>query len=219
VKVGSSPNSKHKKSNHLRRDIQGLRAIAVAAVLLYHANFFPISGFIGVDIFFVISGFVITSVLLKHQVFESGFNFKYFYTRRLLRLLPAIGTVILFTVLSAFFLLSPMGVQQNTAKTGIGGLLILGNMVISKVSLGYFDLPASSNPLLHVWSLSVEEQFYIFFPFVIFVLFCLKKKLNNFPIVIPTLLLMSGASLWLFLNQEIKLELGSYTWLFGFYSP
>jgi peptidoglycan/LPS O-acetylase OafA/YrhL len=202
-----------------RQDIQGLRAVAVLGVLLYHSGFYASSGFIGVDIFFVISGFVITSVLINHRIYESRFNFLHFYARRLLRLLPALGTVIFVTVLLSLFLLSPMGMQQNTAKTGVGGLLIVGNWVISKASLGYFDLPASTNPLLHIWSLSVEEQFYLFFPFVLFGLFYLQRKFKSFWIVTPSLLFISGASFWFFSYQEHKFDLGNFAWLLGFYSP
>jgi peptidoglycan/LPS O-acetylase OafA/YrhL len=96
-------------------------------------------GFIGVDIFFVISGFVITTLLIK-EFDESGrINLLNFYLRRSLRLLPALGLMVFVSSTLAYFLLSPLGMQQNSAKTGIGALLISANWIIPKVSRGYFD--------------------------------------------------------------------------------
>jgi len=204
---------------HKRADIQGLRALAVIAVVLYHADYFPNSGFIGVDIFFVISGFVISKLLITEFDGNGRINFTRFYLRRSLRLLPALGFMITVSAVLAFFLISPLGMQQNSAKTGIGALFISANWVMAKVTQGYFDLPAETNIFLHTWSLSVEEQFYLFFPLALFITIFTRKltrKRIGFSIpLIPTFLFSLSVYLGLF---QLNI-LNSSTWLNGFYSP
>ena len=147
----------------LRLDIQGLRAIAVLLVVSYHSGVPLPGGFTGVDVFFVISGFVITELILRKRE-TTGFNFREFYTRRMRRLLPALALVVTVTVIFAVFLESPFGPQRTTALTGLGASFFMANFVIYANTGGYFDAPAEINPLLHTWSLSVEEQFYFVFP-------------------------------------------------------
>jgi len=202
-----------------RSDIQGLRALAVLAVVLFHAGFFPNSGFIGVDIFFVISGFVISKLLITEFDKTGNVDFPRFYLRRFLRLLPGLGLVIgVFSIL-AFFLISPLGMQQNSAKTGIGALFISANWVMAKVTQGYFDLPAETNIFLHTWSLSVEEQFYLLFPLLIFLIISARKMMRKtISFTIPFLLIfLTSITIYLGLLQ-ISVSTSS-GWLNGFYSP
>ena len=149
-----------------RSDVQGLRAVAVGAVVMFHAGLAIPGGFAGVDVFFVISGFVITSVLFRESMLTNGIQWKKFFLKRIKRLGPALALMLTAVLISSLFLLSPLGLQQNTAITAIGATLLSANVVILAISGGYFDQPAETNPLLNTWSLSVEEQFYVFFPLV-----------------------------------------------------
>ena len=148
-----------------RADIQGLRAIAVLMVVFFHAGLPLSGGFIGVDVFLVISGFVITSMLLPRLETSGHLNFRDFYTRRIRRLLPALSVLIVIIAASSVFLLSPLGPQESTAKTGIAASIFSANTYLIRAGNGgYFALSADTNALLHTWSLSAEEQFYLFFP-------------------------------------------------------
>jgi peptidoglycan/LPS O-acetylase OafA/YrhL len=145
-----------------RPDIDGLRAVAVLGVIIYHA--FPKvlpGGFAGVDIFFVISGYLISGILYKgHR--EGHFSFKEFYARRIRRLFPSLITVILLCLAYGWLVLLP-DEYEKLGKHVAAGTLFIQNMVFWQES-GYFDTAANLKPLLHLWSLAVEEQFYIFFP-------------------------------------------------------
>ena len=153
-----------KSRSWLRLDIQGLRAIAILLVVTYHAGLPVPGGFIGVDVFFVISGFVITELILRNQASPQGFRLRTFYSRRMKRLLPALALMTTLTLVASIWLLSPFGPQRTTALTGLGASLFAANFSIYANTGGYFDAPADLNPLLHTWSLSVEEQFYFVFP-------------------------------------------------------
>jgi peptidoglycan/LPS O-acetylase OafA/YrhL len=154
--------SAHRSTGHIRADVQGLRALAVLLVVAFHAGLPLPAGFVGVDVFFVISGFVITGLILR-QLDAGRFSLVEFYVRRIKRLLPALILMLVVVLVLSFLLESPLGPQQTTAKTGVGAMLLVANMVILRTSGDYFDAAAISNPLLHVWSLSVEEQFYLGF--------------------------------------------------------
>lgn len=147
-----------------RDDIQGMRAIAVLAVVAFHAGIFVPGGFVGVDIFFVISGYVITAMLAREWATHGRIRFARFYVRRFKRLTPALALTVSVTVLASLFLLAPTGPQQSAAKTAIGATLLVANVVIARTTGDYFAESAENNPLLHTWSLSVEEQFYLVFP-------------------------------------------------------
>jgi peptidoglycan/LPS O-acetylase OafA/YrhL len=156
-----------------RTDIQGLRAVAVLLIVAYHAGL-PASGglftsglvpggFIGVDVFFVVSGFVITGLLLPQVHAGTGISFSAFYERRARRLLPALALMLTIVVILSVLFLSPLGPQQQTAKTGAAASVFAANLQLSGVATGYFELAADHNALLHTWSLAVEEQFYLVF--------------------------------------------------------
>lgn len=146
-----------------RRDIQVLRGLAVVLVVSYHAKLgWPISGFLGVDVFFVISGFLITFQVAKN-VSSGRFNILDFYFRRMKRLLPAAYATISITWLASIWLLSNTD-RKSLAAQLIGALTFSSNFVLWKQS-GYFDQSAELKPLLHTWSLAVEEQYYFFIPF------------------------------------------------------
>jgi len=154
-----------------RLDVQGLRAIAVLLVVAYHAGLPLPGGFVGVDVFFVISGYVITGLIMR----KPTFNWTSFAARRVKRLLPALALVVVVVIIAAFLLQSPLGPQQVTGKTGAGAMLGVANMVILVTTRSYFDASAVTNPLLHTWSLSVEEQFYLIFPFIL--VFARKRRI------------------------------------------
>jgi peptidoglycan/LPS O-acetylase OafA/YrhL len=152
-----------------RPEIDGLRAVAVMSVVLYHANIPGISGgFIGVDVFFVISGYLITSII-NREIVESSFSILRFYERRARRILPALFAMVTFTILLAPFVLLPSEFQDFPEQV-LGTLLFVANIVYWRQS-GYFSDAADSNLLLHTWSLGVEEQFYIFAPLLLMFLF------------------------------------------------
>lgn len=157
-----------------------MRGLAVLLVVLYHVGLPVPGGFVGVDIFFVISGFVITGLLMRELQSGKTINFRNFYARRIRRLLPALALVILATILASFLLGSPFDRQQEvTALTGIGAILMAANAVIFFNTGEYFATPPTNNPLLNTWSLSVEEQFYLVFPIVLLLLWILGTRLTR----------------------------------------
>lgn len=149
-----------------RRDIDGLRTVAVMPVVLGHAGIAGFSGgFIGVDIFFVISGYLISSILLR-EIGEGRFSLLRFYERRVRRILPALFAMLLACLIGGWFILSPdlyMGLGQSTLAT----LLFSSNIWFWSSTGDYFGSAAELEPLLHTWSLAVEEQFYLFFPLLL----------------------------------------------------
>jgi len=148
-----------------RREIDGLRAIAVIVVMLFHAGFHFISGgFLGVDIFFVISGYLITSFIFINKA-NNSFTLLNFYERRARRLLPALFMVLLFCIPFAAMLMQPDDLQ-NFGQSLISTSLMSNNILLF-ITSGYWDLASEFKPLLHTWSLGVEEQYYIFFPLLI----------------------------------------------------
>ena len=156
-----------------RPDIDGLRAIAIVSVIAYHAGFpgFP-GGFVGVDIFFVISGFLITSLLFNEAAETGRVNLGAFYARRVRRLMPAGLLVVAVTmVLGALFLFPASEEQIALAKTAIAMSYFGSNFYFFNATGGYFDGPSFGLPLLHTWSLAVEEQYYLLWPIVMLLVF------------------------------------------------
>lgn len=161
-----------------RPDIDGLRAVAVLAVLFFHA--FPAvlpGGFIGVDIFFVISGYLITTILLKNLT-SNQFSFVDFYSRRIRRIFPALITMLIVALILGFLILLPDELISLGKHVAAGGGFI-SNLVLWSES-GYFDANSETKPLLHLWSLGVEEQFYFFFPILLWAAHRLRLNLLKF---------------------------------------
>ena len=153
------------KESYFRSDIQGLRGIAVLLVVIYHTGFALPGGFVGVDMFFVISGFVITQVLLREYEETGKISLSNFYARRARRLIPALSVVTIFTLLISLVAISPFGEQQQIIKTALASTFFAGNIHLFAMN-SYEAL--KDNPLRHLWSLGVEEQFYWIYP-VLFV--------------------------------------------------
>ena len=148
-----------------RADIDGLRALAILAVIAFHA--FPKSlrsGYTGVDVFFVISGFLISSIVFKSLV-RDDFSFREFYSHRIKRIFPALLVVLASCYAIGWFVLLP-GEFMQLGKHLVAGIGFVQNFVLWK-EVGYFDSASEFKPLLHLWSLSVEEQFYLFYPLII----------------------------------------------------
>jgi len=164
-----------------RPEIDGLRAIAVVAVILYHAQitilgYQPfIGGFIGVDIFFVISGYLITSIILKELVTTGTFSFRYFYERRIRRILPALLLVILVSLPFAWIYLVPSSFV-NYSESILYSLGFSSNFYFDFLAQEYQAEESLLIPFLHTWSLSVEEQYYILFPIFLIVTFKYFRK-------------------------------------------
>ena len=165
-----------------RPEIDGLRAISVLAVIFYHSelslsekNLFQ-GGFLGVDFFFVISGYLITSLILKELYLTGSFSLKNFYERRARRILPALILVMLVSIPFAWKYLLPSSLIDYS-KSILYSLGFTSNFYFHNVQLDYFDLDSKFRPFLHTWSLSVEEQFYLLFPIFLLIIFKLKKNL------------------------------------------
>jgi peptidoglycan/LPS O-acetylase OafA/YrhL len=145
-----------------RPEVDGLRAIAVGAVLLFHAKLGMPGGYVGVDVFFVISGYLITSLILKDCRSSEGFSIVRFWERRVRRIFPALLVVIVATLVAGWFLLLPSHFESLGASV-LAQAAFAGNIYFWATS-GYFGNEASTIPLLHTWSLAVEEQYYLLFP-------------------------------------------------------
>lgn len=141
-----------------------MRALALIIILIYHARFPIEGGFIALDVFFVISGFVIAQMLMRERERSGRIDIRGFYVRRFRRLTPALAVTVAVVVLLSVVLESPFGAQQTTAATAVGAMLLSANIVIAATTGDYFDAAAELNPLLNIWSLSTEEQFYLVFP-------------------------------------------------------
>lgn len=157
-----------------RSDIDGLRALAVLSVLIFHlnSNWLP-GGFIGVDVFFVISGFLISQII-KNEVMAGRFFFSDFYKRRIRRILPPLYIVLFFSLLAGFVILIPEDFERLFSSV-LYSSSFLANRFFSKDG-GYFDISSDEKPLLHIWSLSIEEQFYFIWPLVFILVFKLLSK-------------------------------------------
>lgn len=164
-----------------RPEIDGLRAIAVISVILYHAEITILGhrlfkgGFIGVDIFFVISGYLITYIILKELVITGKFKFQKFYERRIRRIIPALLVVMYLSLPLAYLYLLPNSFV-DFSKSILSSLLFISNFYFHYSDQVYNAESSSLKPFLHTWSLSIEEQFYILFPVVLLITFNYFRK-------------------------------------------
>ena len=181
-----------------RAEIDGLRALAVAPVILFHAGFELFSGgFVGVDVFFVIGGYLITMVLIE-DIEKKQFSIVYFYERRVRRILPALYMVMAFSIFVAWILLSDAAL--NKFGNGLLGVTLFVSNIILRQEEGYFDEAAELNPLLHTWSLSVEEQYYLLFPLFLVIAWRFGKT-RVFWMIIGMLILSLLLSEWGWRNR------------------
>lgn len=179
-----------------RQDIQGLRAVAVLLVVFDHAQFSIFSGgFIGVDVFFVISGFVITGLLLRMPERNLLENLKTFYSRRILRIVPAATLLIIVTMFAAYFLLRE-NFNDQLLTDAKWATLFAANFRLINTSADYFIAGIDQSLLTHFWSLAVEEQFYFVYPLIIFAISYLgsENKLRNIRIFL--VVSISASAIW-----------------------
>lgn len=209
---------------NVRLDIQGLRALSVILVVLFHLGLPIPGGFVGVDVFFVISGYVITAMLEREWQSQGTIKILNFFRRRFWRLTPALAIVVAVTLIVGSGVVSAIAPknspQQIMVATGIGAVFLCANLVIAKLTGSYFDNSAETNVLLNTWSLSVEEQFYIGFLFILIFGWVLGRALKRQKMVVFVLvLLVFLTSLSVTLLAQPGGKLDTSNWLFHFYSP
>lgn len=188
-------------NNFYRPDIDGLRALAVSFVVFYHA--FPNvlkCGFIGVDIFFVISGYLIGSIILRHLTVDK-FSFLQFYVRRIVRIFPVLLLVLLAVLIAGKFLLLT-DEYQTLGKHIAGGAGFVANIIYWSEA-GYWDIRSTLKPLLHLWSLGVEEQFYIVIPLIL--AFAWKRKYHVLAIITVLFILSFSCNLYFYYQKQREL--------------
>jgi len=169
-------NTKKTSPPHYRADVDGLRAVAVLAVIIFHINpdYLP-GGFVGVDVFFVISGYLISLYIFK-ELDKGTFSLSEFYRRRIKRIVPTMMAVLFVVVGLSSLILLPDD-ASNVAYSGLWSLLSLANVYFYIFSdASYFASSMNEKPLLHFWSLGVEEQFYIFWPLILMLVYNNKAK-------------------------------------------
>jgi peptidoglycan/LPS O-acetylase OafA/YrhL len=202
--------------DRFRPDIEGMRAIAVGLVLLYHGYGKPFNGgFVGVDVFFVISGFLITSLLLHEQIKDGRISIGRFYARRVRRILPASTLTVLATMVAGYYLLGFIS-GNEIATDAKWTAVFAANIHFALLGTDYLGSQLPPSPLQHMWSLGVEEQFYLVWPSLFLLLVVigrLSKRRNVFGVLATSLLVIIGASLaW-----SVIQTLSNATW--AYFSP
>ncbi len=195
--------------------IQALRAIAAALVVLFHAKLAD-GGFIGVDIFYVISGYLITGIIVKEITLSGAFNYRNFFLRRAKRLLPASISVLILTAIGAWFFLPPT-IRSTLGQDIFAASIYISNYLFAWWQNDYQNLNATPSPVIHYWSLAVEEQFYLLWPLIIFTLWKLGRQRLVFRGVLAitiasftfSLFLTNVAPIWAFYSLPTRAwELG-----------
>ena len=182
---------------HYRADVDGLRAIAVLGVVLYHVGGFGLTGgYVGVDVFFVISGYLITGIIAR-EIETGQFSFPQFYERRIRRLLPALTVVVLVTTIAAFLFLFPVDFKKY-GRSLMHIAALNANRYFAR-NTGYFFDGTDDKPMLHTWSLAVEEQFYLVFPLLLWALFSWRRNQ-----VVLILIALAGASILTSIDQTAR---------------
>jgi peptidoglycan/LPS O-acetylase OafA/YrhL len=200
-----------------RKDIDGLRSLAVVPVILSHAKLpFLSGGFVGVDIFFVISGFLISDIIYN-DIRLKKFSVLNFYERRARRIVPALALIMLFSLVAGYITMLPDDFE-NTSQSVIATLLFSNNVLLT-ITSGYWDIGSDFKPLLHTWSLGVEEQYYFIYPLVLMILLRLKPKLFPYFLVVGIIIsfaasviltpIYSNSSFYLLHTRAWELLLGA----------
>jgi peptidoglycan/LPS O-acetylase OafA/YrhL len=182
--LGYRPIGVEVNTNNYRSDIDGLRAVAIILVVLFHAGVRGLTGgFVGVDVFFVISGYLITRIIF-HEIMEGNFSIIEFYRRRIRRLMPTLVVVLVACAVLGYYSMTPATYKQMLQT--LWRSVVFGSNFYFANKGGYFDDPVAEHPLLHTWSLAVEEQFYIVWPFLLLGIARFKAKR-------PALVMIGGA--------------------------
>jgi peptidoglycan/LPS O-acetylase OafA/YrhL len=203
----------HPSPAKYRPDIDGLRAVAVTLVIFYHANLSVFTGgFVGVDVFFVISGFLITQLLREELASTGTIRLRNFYARRVRRLLPALLVVLISTLVVWVFFFTGLGDPVKIMRSTHWSLLGMANIYFMRNTNGYFDGPSGEMPFLHLWSLSVEEQFYLFWPFLLLVMNRPWLKLNRF--LKTPFILIAVITVISFVRSQYLVINGPQSWAF-----
>ena len=185
---------------HYRPEIDGIRAIAVLSVVIFHSGLGVMNGgYLGVDLFFVISGFLITKILISEL--ETGtFSILSFYDRRIRRIIPALFVTLALSFLAAWYLMSPIH-MEGFSRSLVAVATFCSNILFWRES-GYFDTVADLKPLLHTWSLAVEEQYYIFFPIFLMIAWRFGKKVTLFLLAVAFVVSL-GLAHWGMMNKPV----------------
>ena len=167
-------------SGRFRSDIEGMRAIAILLIVAYHAGLPGFTGgFIGVDIFFVISGFLITRNLLEESSTKNSIVLSRFWARRVRRLVPGLALMVIATLIASSLIVAPFDMLE-ISKEGASASLYVSNIVFGFKAQNYFASNINKSPFLHTWSLGVEEQFYLVWPFVLYAALLLSRRTGIF---------------------------------------
>lgn len=178
-----------------RKDIDGLRAIAVLSVIVFHMGYLP-NGYLGVDIFFAISGFLITKIVYKEAV-ENRFSIANFYLRRTRRIIPLVSFICILVLVLGYFVMLPDDFE-NMCQSIVATNLFANNLLQLYTTGNYWDVVNEYKPLMHTWSLGVEEQFYLIYPIIFMFLGGKKSKY-----ILPVLGILTAASFYLFLFKNV----------------
>ncbi|KAB1153584.1 acyltransferase family protein [Flavobacterium luteum] len=182
-----------------RNDIDSLRAIAVLAVILFHMGYLP-NGYLGVDVFFVISGYLITKIIYA-EVIENKFSIYQFYLRRIRRIIPLVLFTTFVALITGLFVMLPDDLE-NLSQSVIATNFFANNILLKITTVNYWNIINDYKPLMHTWSLGIEEQFYLVYPLLF--LICNKKRVKW---ILPILVVLTGFSLFLFFfstNEAVK---------------
>ncbi|WP_186774571.1 acyltransferase family protein [Chitinophaga pinensis] len=182
------------KPEHYRKDIDGLRAIAVLSVIIFHMGYLP-NGYLGVDIFFAISGYLITKIVYN-EALEDRFSIINFYMRRIRRIIPLVLFTTFIALIIGMFVMLPDDLE-NLSQSVIATNLFANNILLLKTTADYWDVFNDYKPLMHTWSLGVEEQFYVVYPLIFLFLTGARKKW-----IVPLLITLTVVSLFLFLSAS-----------------
>jgi peptidoglycan/LPS O-acetylase OafA/YrhL len=203
--AGTAPDDRR-----FRPDVEGLRAVAVLLVVFYHAGVARVTGgFVGVDVFFVISGFVITGLLLRERQASGHTSILNFYARRFRRILPAATLVIFVTVIAAYLALGYVS-GNSVANDGRWAAVFLSNFHFESVGTNYFTAKLPPSPLQNFWSLSVEEQFYFVYPTLFFLIARVKGRVSLQAKLAVVLVAVIVASYWLSVVQTASQPTAAY---------